>query len=84
MRLKGEVRTMRKRELQEYYKVMFTDYPDVVNVEQLCEMLGGISEKTAYKLIREGKIGAFLIGKAYRIPKINVIDFLHVPEKSVC
>ena len=27
---------MRKRELQEYYKVMFTEYPDVVNVEQLC------------------------------------------------
>ena len=34
---------MRKRELQEYYKVMFTEYPDVVNVEQLCEMLGGPS-----------------------------------------
>ena len=31
----AEVTDMRKRELQDYYKVMFTDYPDVVNVEQL-------------------------------------------------
>ena len=66
------------------YGVMFTQYPDVVNISQLCEMLGGISEKTAYRLIRECKIRAFLIGRAYRIPKANVIDFLHVPGKSVC
>ena len=75
---------MNRTDINVLYSVMFTQYPDVVNISQLCEMLGGISEKTAYKLIREGKIGAFLIGKAYRIPKINVIDFLHVPEKSVC
>ena len=75
---------MNRTDINALYGVMFTQYPDVVNISQLCEMLGGISEKTAYKLIREGKIGAFLIEKAYRIPKINVIDFLHVPEKSVC
>ena len=75
---------MNRTDINALYGVMFTQYPDVVNISQLCEMLGGISEKTAYKLIREGKIEAFLIGKAYRIPKINVIDFLHVPEKSVC
>ena len=75
---------MNRTDINALYGVMFTQYPDVVNISQLCEMLGGISEKTAYKLIREGKIEAFLIGKAYRISKINVIDFLHVPEKSVC
>ena len=75
---------MNTTEINALYSVMFTQYPDVVNISQLCEMLGGISEKTAYKLIREGKIRAFLIGRAYRIPKANVIDFLHVPGKSVC
>lgn len=75
---------MNTTEINALYGVMFTQYPDVVNISQLCEMLGGISEKTAYGLIREGKIGAFLIGRAYRIPKANVIDFLHVPGKSVC
>ena len=75
---------MNTTEINALYGVMFTQYPDVVNISQLCEMLGGISEKTAYRLIREGKIEAFLIGRAYRIPKANVIDFLHVPGKSVC
>ena len=71
-----------KTDINALYGVMFTQYPDVVNISQLCEMLGGISEKTAYKLIREGKIGAFMIGKAYRIPKTNVIVFLHAPDNS--
>ena len=75
---------MDRTDIKVLYGVMFTQYPDVVNISQLCEMLGGISEKTAYRLIREGKIGAFLIGRAYRIPKANVIDFLHVPGKSIC
>ena len=75
---------MNTTEINALYGVMFTQYPDVVNISQLCEMLGGISEKTAYRLIREGKIGALLIGRAYRIPKANIIDFLHVPGKSVC
>ena len=75
---------MNRTELKSLYKVMFTDYPDVVNVAQLCEMLGGVSVKTAYKLIQNGKIGAFMIGKAYRIPKMNIISFLSVPEKTVC
>ena len=75
---------MNTTEINALYGVMFTQYPDVVNISQLCEMLGGISEKTAYRLIRAGQIGAFLKGRAYRIPKANVIDFLHVPGKSVC
>ena len=37
-------------ESQTAYKLLFADYPDVVNVEQMREMLGGICDKTAYKL----------------------------------
>ena len=33
-------------ESQVAYKLLFTEYPDVVNVEQMCEMLGGICDKT--------------------------------------
>ena len=39
---------------QDAYKVMFREYPDVVTVEQMCEMLGGISTKTGYRLLRNG------------------------------
>ena len=58
------------------YHVMFQGYPDVVNVPQLCEMLGGISDKTAYRLLRSGKIRSLLVGKKYLIPKPYVIDYL--------
>ena len=83
MRRKGEVRTMRKRELQEYYKVMFTEYPDVVNVEQLCEMLGGPSSKSVYRLLKEGAIQSYWIGKRDRIPKVSVLEYLTGSQKSV-
>ena len=39
-------------ESQTAYKLLFTDYPDVVNVQQMCEMLGGICDKTAYRLLQ--------------------------------
>lgn len=58
------------------YVHMFQDYPDVVNVMQMCEMLGGISTKIGYKLLRSNKINHFKIGRAYKIPKIHVIAYL--------
>ena len=73
---------MRKRELQDYYKVMFTDYPDVVNVEQLSEMLGGTSTKSVYRLLKSGEIKSYLIARRYRIPKVFVIEYLTDLQKS--
>ena len=35
---------------------MFAAYPDVVNVDQLREMLGGIGYKAAYGLLYDGSI----------------------------
>ena len=55
---------------------MFSNYPDVVDIKQLCEMLGGIGPKTAYQLLHEGKIKYFKIGRGFRIPKQSVITFL--------
>ncbi|MBU5445531.1 helix-turn-helix domain-containing protein [Paenibacillus sp. MSJ-34] len=55
---------------------MFQNYPDVVNVTQMCEMLGGISTKTAYKLLQANQIEHFKIGRAYKIPKINILLYL--------
>lgn len=58
------------------YTRMFRNYPDVVNVEQMCEMLGGICTKTAYKLLQANEINHFRIGKTYKIPKSDVIAYL--------
>ena len=41
---------------------MFAAYPDVVNVDQLREMLGGIVYKAAYGLLHDGSICFFKIG----------------------
>ncbi len=62
------------------YSCMFQDYPDVVNVKQMCAMLGNISEKTGYSVLRSGKIKHLSIGRNYRIPKIHVIEYLLQPE----
>lgn len=42
---------------------MFREYPDVVNIEQLCEMLGGVSVKAAYQRLHSGEIAFFRIGR---------------------
>ena len=46
---------MTKIEIQTLYEVMFTDYPDIVNVAQVQAMLG-ISRHLAYALIGDGDI----------------------------
>ena len=63
--------------LKESYEVMFTNYPDVVNIHQLKEMLG-IGITLAYKLVKKGIIKSMKIGREYKIPKANVISYLAV------
>lgn len=74
MRDDGGVVSVTKTELQTMYEVMFTDYPDIVNVAQVQAMLG-ISRHLAYALIGDGDIPGMKIGNAYRVPKINVIRY---------
>ena len=69
-------------ESQVAYKLFFTEYPDVANVEQMCEMLGGICDKTAYRLLKSGEIKSFIVGRHYRIPKLNILEYLELIDKS--
>lgn len=62
--------------MEHYKREMFAEYPDVVDVEQLCEMLGGISRKLAYRLLTSGELRSVRIGRSYRIPKLCVIEYL--------
>lgn len=55
---------------------IFKDYPDVVSVEQLMEMLQ-IGQVLAYKLVKSGAIKSRKIGREYKIPKVNVIAYLN-------
>lgn len=66
---------MKKSELRELYLMMFPEYPDIVNITQLQSMLG-ISRHLAYDLINDGYIRGLKIGNAFRIPKVNVIEYV--------
>lgn len=57
-------------------QVMFREYPDVVDVDDLCKMLGGISKKLAYRLLAAQEIRSVRIGRSYKIPKACVIEYL--------
>ena len=60
---------------------MFTEYPDVVEVDDLRKMLGGISKKLAYRLLAEQEIHSVRVGRTYKIPKLCVIEYLLGEER---
>lgn len=65
---------MTKTEMKVLYKLLFTEYPDIVTVRQVQGMLG-ISRHAVYDLLEDGSIRGIKVGNAYKIPKINVIRF---------
>lgn len=60
----------------------FREYPDIVSVEQMTEMLG-IGRNTAYKLLNNGSIKSIRIGRVHKIPKQSVISYLNNAMISV-
>lgn len=56
-------------------KNIFADYPDIVNVKQLQEILG-IGRSLAYSLLTGGKVKAIKVGREYRIIKNSIIDYV--------
>ncbi|MEA4847355.1 MAG: helix-turn-helix domain-containing protein [Clostridiaceae bacterium] len=59
------------------YRLILREYPDVMNIEQMCEVLG-ISTKTGYKLLKEKQIEGLKVGRAYRIPKAHIFNYLNI------
>ncbi len=62
--------------VKENYSIMFTNYPDIVNIEQMRKMLGGIGVTLAYKLLKQRKIKSMKIGREYKLPKSCIIQYL--------
>ena len=55
---------------------MLNNYPDVLTVKQLAEILN-IGQNAAYRMVKHREIGAKYIGRAIRIPKTSVIMYLN-------
>lgn len=61
--------------METYNQNMFSNYPDMVKVQELKEMLR-IGRNKAYSLVQKGIIKArYIDGIGYRIPKENVIKY---------
>ena len=56
-------------------KVMFSDYPDVLTVEQVSEMLQ-VSKKKVYELVKKNMLRRLNCTKKFLIPKIYVINYV--------
>jgi len=64
------------------YNSVLKDYPDVLNSHQVCEILS-ISKKTLYKVIRDGDLDCFKIGREYKIPKVTLMKLINIIHESV-
>ena len=54
---------------------MFEQYPDVVTVRELCQMLK-IGRNTAYSLLKDQKICSVWIGRQRRIVKSSIEKYI--------
>ena len=63
------------------YRIMLRDYPDVMDIQQMSTILG-VSTKTGYKLLKNGKIVALKVGRTYRIPKAHILTYLKIGGHS--
>ena len=59
------------------YTLMLKGYPDVMNIHEMCQILG-ISTKTGYQLLKNKDITCLKVGRAYRIPKVHLLAYLRV------
>lgn len=67
---------------KDVYGIMLQGYPDVMDIEQVCQVLG-VSTKTGYKLINEGKLRCLKVGRSYRIPKLLLLVYLGVCSENL-
>ena len=58
---------------------MFENYPDLMNVEQICLALD-VGRNTAYRLLNRGELKSIRIGKIHKIPKVWLIEFITSPK----
>ena len=64
-----------KENQSDKYDAMFAEYPDVVDVQTLMQMLN-VGQVLAYRLVKSGEIRSRKVGREYKIPKVNVISYL--------
>ena len=64
---------------QEIYRLLFKEYPDVLDVKLVSKLLG-VSTKTVYKLINNGDLPCLKVGREFRILKVAVMKYMDAFE----
>ncbi len=54
--------------------MMFNQYPDLLTVEEACEIMH-MSRNTLYELLRDGQIKAFQIHRIWKIPREAIEEY---------
>lgn len=54
----------------------FKEYPDIVSVSQMTEMLD-IGKNKAYELLSNGEICSIRIGRVHKIPTQSIIEYIN-------
>ena len=69
------------KEIDRAFKLMLTEYPDVLTVQEVAKILG-CDDHQVYKMIDYGYFPAVKPGKAYCISKYGLIQYLLEENKS--
>ena len=60
---------------REAYRLMLREYPDVMDIEQMCRVLN-VSITPGYRLLQEVKSRTLKVRPADRIPKTHLLSYL--------
>jgi len=56
---------------------MFKEYPDLITIDELCEILV-IGRNAAYRLLNSGEIKAMRIGRVWKVTKEAVEQYVRL------
>ena len=59
------------------YNIVFKGYPDVLTVQEVCEILR-VSDKVVYRILHKNPKLFFNAGRAFRIPKKKLMEHLEL------
>lgn len=61
---------------------MFKNFPDILTVSQVAEALC-IGKKSVYKLVEQRKLGALHVGRAIKVPKFALEEYVKTARLNV-
>lgn len=69
--------SMERVNFEDVYNNVFKKFPDVLSVNQLCEVLH-LSKPSVYKLLESGELKSLRVGAKYKIPKVYVMEYMQL------